>query len=74
MLAIVNNDLSPEAINKTFIVLIPKGKISSSLKDHQAIILYNIVMKIVTNAIANRIKYILPDIIDAEQSAFVYII
>jgi len=68
---ILNNQESPEKINKTFIVLIPKGKDPKSPKDYRPISLCNVSMKIVTKVIANRIKSILPDVIDAEQSGFV---
>jgi hypothetical protein len=61
----------PHDINKTYLVLIPKGKNSSSPKDFRLISLCNVVMKIVTKVIANRLKATLPDVIDIEQSAFV---
>lgn len=69
--SILNNQESLEKINKTFIVLIPKGKDLKSPKDYRLISLCNVSMKIVTKVIANRIKSILPDVIDAEQSGFV---
>lgn len=68
---ILNHSRDPEDINKTFIALIPKGKNPASSKDFRPISLCNVVMKIVTKTIANRIKQILPDIIDEEQNAFV---
>jgi len=58
-------------MNKTFIALIPKCKNPTSPKDFRPISLCNVVMKIVTKTIANRLKKILPEIIDEEQSAFV---
>lgn len=71
VLEILNDKRAPDEINKTFIVLIPKGKNPSSPKDFRPISLWNVVMKIVTKVIANKIKLILPEIIDEEQSAFV---
>jgi hypothetical protein len=71
VLGILNNNKSPEFINSTFIVLIPKGKNPKSPKDYRPISLCNVVMKIVTKALANRIKPILPEVIDVEQSGFV---
>ncbi|CAJ2652835.1 unnamed protein product [Trifolium pratense] len=71
VLEILNNGRSPKDINKTFIALIPKLKNPLAPKDYRPISLCNVVMKIVTKVIANRIKPILPDIIDEEQSAFV---
>lgn len=67
---ILNEDASPETINKTFIALIPKGKNPSSPKEYRSISLCNVVIKIVTKTIANKIKHVLPDVIDPEQSAF----
>jgi ribonuclease HI len=71
VLEILNNNRSPEDINNTFIALIPKIKNPVTPKDYRPISLCNVVMKIVTKVIANRIKPLLPDIIDEEQSAFV---
>jgi len=67
---ILNNQESPEKIKKTFIVLIPKGKDPKSPKDYRPISLCNVSMKIVTKVRANRIKSILLDVIDVEQSGF----
>jgi exonuclease III/ribonuclease HI len=71
VLNILNHNEQPHAINNTFVVLIPKGKNPSSPKDYRPISLCNVVMKIVTKVIANRLKQTLPDVVDMEQSAFV---
>jgi hypothetical protein len=70
-LNILNQNGQPHDINKTFLVLIPKCKNPSSPKDFRPISLCNVVMKIVTKVIANRLKATLVDVIDIEQSAFV---
>lgn len=70
-LNILNNNDQPHDINKTFLVLIPKCKNPSTPKDFRPISLCNVVMKIVTKVIANRLKHTLGDVIDIEQSAFV---
>lgn len=70
-LQVLNNNLEPNNLNKTFIVLIPKGKNPTSPKDYRPISLCNVVMKIITKVIANRVKQTLPEVIDMEQSAFV---
>jgi hypothetical protein len=59
------------SINKTFVALIPKCKNPSAAKHFRPISLCNVIKKIVTKALANRIKTILPDVVDEEQSAFV---
>lgn len=71
VLGILNEGKSPEVINKTFIALIPKCKNPGSPKQLRPISLCNVVMKIVTKTIANRVKCLLPDVVDEEQSAFV---
>lgn len=63
-LNILNNNDQPHDINKTFLVLIPKCKNPSTTKDLRLISLCNVVMKIVTKVIANRLKHTLGDIID----------
>lgn len=71
VLKFLNNSEDPHEINKIFLVLIPKGKNPSSPKDFRPISLCNVVMKIVTKVIANRLKHTLGDVIDIEQSVFV---
>lgn len=68
---ILNNNSSPAHLNSTYIVLIPKGKNPKSPKDYRPISLCNVVMKIVTKTLANRLKVILPNVSDEEQSGFV---
>jgi hypothetical protein len=51
-LGILNNGQTQD-INKTFLVLISKGKNPSSLKDFRLVSLCNVIMKIVTKVIAN---------------------
>lgn len=59
VLKILNDNMSPESLNQTFIVLIPKCKNPISPKDFRPISLCNVVLKIVTKTIANRVKHIL---------------
>ena len=61
----------PEGWNDTIMVLIPKVKNPEKLKDLRSISLCNIVYKLVSKVIANRLKCILGEIISDNQSAFV---
>lgn len=72
VLDILNEGRNLESLNKTFICLIPKCKNPRNPKDFRPISLYNVAMKLVTKCIANRLKPLLPKIIDEQQSAFVH--
>jgi hypothetical protein len=69
-LNILNNGGNPESLNDTYICLIPKNNHPSVPADFRPIALCNVMLKVVTKTIANRIKRILNDIISPNQSAF----
>lgn len=71
VLDMLNNDKDSSRINDTHIPLISKCKNPTRPKEFRPISLCNVIMKLVMKTIANRIKSILPEIIDEEQSAFV---
>jgi hypothetical protein len=70
VLNILNNGGNPDSYNDTFICLIPKHKNPTSPVDYRPIALCNVMLKIITKTIANRIKTILPEVISPQQSAF----
>lgn len=61
----------PERWNDTCVVLIPKIKNPESMKDLRPISLCNVVYKLVSKVLANRLEHILDEIISPNQSAFV---
>lgn len=71
VLDFLNGGCLPDNINQTTIVLIPKVKHPQDLKNFRPISLCNVVYKLCSKVLANRLRLFLDEIISAEQSAFV---
>ncbi|KAK4265131.1 hypothetical protein QN277_026221 [Acacia crassicarpa] len=66
--------LNPERIcevNRTHIVLIPKTDHPETFRDFRPISLCNVIYKIVTKLVANRMKSFMPHVISPNQCSFV---
>lgn len=58
-------------INKTLLVLIPQVKKYIYANQFKLMSLFNVIFKIITKSMANRLKHILLDLIYESQSVFV---
>ena len=65
------NGIFPKGGNASFIALIPKVFDPQSLNEYRPISLIGCVYKIVSKLLANRLKRIMPFIIDERQTAFI---
>ena len=70
VLNFLNNASLPEHLNHTFIILIPKKKNPEYASEFRPISLCNVLYKIFSKVLANRLKRILPKIITKHQNAF----
>lgn len=59
------------ALNTTFLALVPKGEEPNRLENFRPIALCNVIYKLISKVIANRIKPLLPLLISPEQTGYV---
>ena len=59
------------AVNSTLIALVPKKSNSMKVSDYRSISLCNVLYKILSKVLANRLKHVLLNIISSNQSAFI---
>lgn len=63
VLSFLNSNADIEDINFTYLVLIPKAKNPKKVTQYGPISLCNVLYKIITNILTNRLKLILPSLI-----------
>ncbi|GKB32479.1 RNA-directed DNA polymerase, eukaryota [Tanacetum coccineum] len=66
-----NHGNFPKGINSSFITLIPKNQEAKTTKDFRPITLIGSIYKIITKILANRMVFVLEDLVDEVQSAFI---
>jgi hypothetical protein len=66
-----SDGMMPEGVNDTTIVLIPKKDDPAELKDFRPNSLCNVIFKVVSKCLVNRLRPLLQDIIAPMQSAFI---
>lgn len=71
VLGFLNSSVLNVALNSTNIALIPKMKSTSRVTEFQPISLCNVMYKLISKVLVNRLKKILPAIISKNQSALV---
>ena len=59
----LNSGIMPQGLNETYICLIPKVKCLQKVTEFHPISLCNILYKIMSKVLANRLKKILPEVI-----------
>jgi hypothetical protein len=71
VLTCLNSGKILKAINHTYITLIPKVQNPEEVVEFRPISLCNVIYKIISKVLANRLKTLLPTIVSESQSAFI---
>ena len=71
VLDFLNDGVMLPDLNHINILLIPKMKNTEKMSKFRPISLCNVMYKVISKVLANRLKQVLPDIISPTQSAFI---
>ena len=72
VLSVLHFGIYLKKMNYAYIVLIPKKNDPKNITDFRPISLVNVVSRIISKVLANRVESILPNIISDAQSAFIH--
>ena len=61
----------PKGLNSTILTLVPKKVEAKMMKDYRPISCCNVLYKVISKIVANRLKSVLPKFISLNQSAFI---
>ncbi|XP_074301421.1 uncharacterized protein LOC141632808 [Silene latifolia] len=70
VLSILNSGRVLKELNRTFITLIPKTDAPEGVSDYRPISLCNVIMRVVTKCIANRLAKVMGSLVSESQNAF----
>jgi hypothetical protein len=71
VLSCLNSGKIPTSLNHSYVTLIPKTKSPEKVMEYRPISLCNVVYKLISKVLANRLKKVLPHVVSETQSAFV---
>lgn len=71
MKSFYDNSLDLSQVNKANVVMIPKNESPVSVGDYRPISVINLIPKLISKVLANRLKEWMPDLISANQTAFI---
>jgi hypothetical protein len=71
VLSCLNLGKIPASLNHSYVTLIPKTKSPEKITEYRPISLCNVVYKLISKVLANRLKKVLPHVVSETQSAFV---